>query len=105
MHRRGGTLPSFPRCFAPMGYLASSVRGVAVESLSTLRAAADPGFVRQTVSTILPTMVTEPLRRLSPANGSSTETRARAFAETLATAKGKHVLIALRGHPDPDGIA
>jgi nanoRNase/pAp phosphatase (c-di-AMP/oligoRNAs hydrolase) len=31
--------------------------------------------------------------------------RARVFAETLAAAKGKHVLIPLRGHPDPDGIA
>src|SRR5882757_2856685 len=31
--------------------------------------------------------------------------RARAFGEVLATAKGKHVLIPLRGHPDPDGIA
>ena len=31
--------------------------------------------------------------------------RARGFAEALAHAKGKHLLIALRGHPDPDGIA
>lgn len=31
--------------------------------------------------------------------------RARAFAEALSHAKGKHLLIALRGHPDPDGIA
>jgi nanoRNase/pAp phosphatase (c-di-AMP/oligoRNAs hydrolase) len=31
--------------------------------------------------------------------------RARAFAEALGQAKGKHLLIALRGHPDPDGIA
>lgn len=31
--------------------------------------------------------------------------RSRAFAEALTQAKGKHVLVALRGHPDPDGIA
>lgn len=31
--------------------------------------------------------------------------RARSFAEALTAAKGKHLLIALRGHPDPDGIA
>lgn len=31
--------------------------------------------------------------------------RARSFAEALGSAKGKHLLIALRGHPDPDGIA
>jgi nanoRNase/pAp phosphatase (c-di-AMP/oligoRNAs hydrolase) len=31
--------------------------------------------------------------------------RAQAFADALSIAKGKHVLIALRGHPDPDGIA
>lgn len=31
--------------------------------------------------------------------------RSRGFAEALASAKGKHLLIALRGHPDPDGIA
>jgi nanoRNase/pAp phosphatase (c-di-AMP/oligoRNAs hydrolase) len=49
--------------------------------------------------------MTEPVRRLSPAGAPTTEPRARAFAETLASAKGKHVLIALRGHPDPDGIA
>src|SRR5271170_7273080 len=47
----------------------------------------------------------EPIRRLTPANGAPTESRAQAFAATLAEAKGKHVLIALRGHPDPDGIA
>ena len=49
--------------------------------------------------------MTEPVRRLSPANIPVTEPRARAFAEAMATARGKHVLIALRGHPDPDGIA
>jgi len=31
--------------------------------------------------------------------------RARGFAEALSAARGKHLLIALRGHPDPDGIA
>lgn len=31
--------------------------------------------------------------------------RPRAFADALAVARGKHLLIALRGHPDPDGIA
>jgi nanoRNase/pAp phosphatase (c-di-AMP/oligoRNAs hydrolase) len=31
--------------------------------------------------------------------------RPRAFAEALSLAKGKHLLISLRGHPDPDGIA
>ena len=47
----------------------------------------------------------EPVRRLTPAVQVATEPRARAFAEALASARGKHVLIALRGHPDPDGIA
>lgn len=31
--------------------------------------------------------------------------RAQAFGEALSDARGKHLLIALRGHPDPDGIA
>ncbi len=31
--------------------------------------------------------------------------RPRAFADALVAAKGKHLLVALRGHPDPDGIA
>lgn len=48
----------------------------------------------------------EPVRRLAPANQAPTaESRGRAFAETLSAARGKHVLIALRGNPDPDGIA
>lgn len=46
----------------------------------------------------------EAVRRLVPAPASVLD-RAQAFADTLASAKGKHVLIALRGHPDPDGIA
>src|SRR5579864_9760738 len=48
--------------------------------------------------------MTEPVRRL-PLPTQSPDQRARAFADALALAKGKHVLIALRGHPDPDGIA
>src|SRR6476469_8314508 len=44
----------------------------------------------------------EPVRRLPLPDKAQ---RAREFAETLAAAKGKHLLIALRGHPDPDGIA
>src|SRR5579864_257344 len=47
----------------------------------------------------------EPVRRLAPANLPPAEPRARAFADALAAARGKSVLIALRGHPDPDGIA
>ena len=49
--------------------------------------------------------MTEPVRRLTPASVPSAEPRARGFAEALAAARGKHLLIALRGHPDPDGIA
>src|SRR5512143_2443116 len=44
----------------------------------------------------------EPVRRLPLPDKAQ---RAREFVETLASAKGKHLLIALRGHPDPDGIA
>ncbi len=47
----------------------------------------------------------EPARRLSVTSHPATESRARAFGDALSQAKGKHVLIALRGHPDPDGIA
>lgn len=43
----------------------------------------------------------EPVRRLPLPHTD----RARGFAEALQHAKGKHLLIALRGHPDPDGIA
>ena len=43
----------------------------------------------------------EPVRRLPLPHTD----RARGFAEALQQAKGKHLLIALRGHPDPDGIA
>jgi nanoRNase/pAp phosphatase (c-di-AMP/oligoRNAs hydrolase) len=49
--------------------------------------------------------MTEPVRRLAVPNQSSIEPRARAFAEALGAARGKQMLIALRGHPDPDGIA
>ncbi len=48
--------------------------------------------------------MTEAVRRLTPPS-QSLESRARVFGEALAAARGKHVLIALRGHPDPDGIA
>jgi nanoRNase/pAp phosphatase (c-di-AMP/oligoRNAs hydrolase) len=44
----------------------------------------------------------EPVRRLPLPDRAQ---RAREFADTLSVAKGKHLLIALRGHPDPDGIA
>jgi len=47
----------------------------------------------------------ETVRRLAPAAVPTTEPRSKAFAEALGVARGKHVLIALRGHPDPDGIA
>jgi nanoRNase/pAp phosphatase (c-di-AMP/oligoRNAs hydrolase) len=47
----------------------------------------------------------ETVRRLAPAAVPSNEPRSKAFAEALGMARGKHVLIALRGHPDPDGIA
>jgi nanoRNase/pAp phosphatase (c-di-AMP/oligoRNAs hydrolase) len=47
----------------------------------------------------------EPVRRLHPAGAPPPAERAQAFADALALAKGKHLLIALRGHPDPDGIA
>jgi len=49
--------------------------------------------------------MTEPARRLSLPSQSAPEPRARAFAEAMGAARDKHLLIALRGHPDPDGIA
>ena len=48
--------------------------------------------------------MTDPVRRL-PVPQTAPVDRAHAFADALGAAKGKHVLIALRGHPDPDGIA
>jgi nanoRNase/pAp phosphatase (c-di-AMP/oligoRNAs hydrolase) len=48
--------------------------------------------------------MSEPVRRLLVPPSAPIE-RARAFADTLSAAKGKHMLIPLRGHPDPDGIA
>src|SRR5436190_17273363 len=48
--------------------------------------------------------INEPIRRL-PLPHHDRQERARGFAEALQQAKGKHLLIALRGHPDPDGIA
>src|SRR5271170_6370280 len=49
--------------------------------------------------------MTEPVRRLAVPTHTSIEPRARAFAEALGAARGKQMLIALRGHPDPDSIA
>src|SRR5271156_657572 len=51
-----------------------------------------------------PVPMSEPVRRL-PLPAPAPADRARTFAETLSAAKGKNVLIPLRGHPDPDGIA
>src|SRR5580704_9998921 len=65
---------------------------------------AGAGFVGSNVSTIPPNVMTEAVRRLTPPS-QSLESRARTFGEAMASARGKHVLIALRGHPDPDGIA
>jgi nanoRNase/pAp phosphatase (c-di-AMP/oligoRNAs hydrolase) len=48
--------------------------------------------------------MSEPVRRLAVTTSPASD-RARAFAEALSAAKGKHLLIPLRGHPDPDGIA
>ena len=47
----------------------------------------------------------EPVRRLPLPHTQDRVERARGFAEALGAARGKHLLIALRGHPDPDGIA
>jgi nanoRNase/pAp phosphatase (c-di-AMP/oligoRNAs hydrolase) len=47
----------------------------------------------------------EPVRRLPLPHQPDRAERARGFAEALTGARGKHLLIALRGHPDPDGIA
>jgi nanoRNase/pAp phosphatase (c-di-AMP/oligoRNAs hydrolase) len=44
-------------------------------------------------------------RKLSLTSQPSSGQRARLFAEALSAAKGGHLLVALRGHPDPDGIA
>ena len=47
----------------------------------------------------------DPVRRLPAPPPPAAGQRARLFAEALSAAKGKHLLVALRGHPDPDGIA
>jgi nanoRNase/pAp phosphatase (c-di-AMP/oligoRNAs hydrolase) len=47
----------------------------------------------------------EPVRRLPVPSAPAAESRAQGFAEALTDARGKQLLIALRGHPDPDGIA
>src|SRR5258706_9202951 len=52
----------------------------------------------------MPFTMTDPVRRL-PVPAPAPIDRAQAFADALSLAKGKHVLIALKGHPDPDGIA
>jgi len=46
--------------------------------------------------------MSEPVRRLPVPPPVE---RSRAFADALSAAKGKRLLIPLRGHPDPDGIA
>jgi nanoRNase/pAp phosphatase (c-di-AMP/oligoRNAs hydrolase) len=48
--------------------------------------------------------MSEAVRRLTVPQAGPAE-RARALAETLELARGKHLLVSLRGHPDPDGIA
>ena len=48
--------------------------------------------------------MSEPVRRLAVPPAQTLE-RAQAFAEALGPAKGKRLLLPLRGHPDPDGIA
>src|SRR5262245_36201025 len=50
-------------------------------------------------------MVNEPVRRLHVPTPTTGIDRPRMFAEVIAAAKGKHLLIPLKGHPDPDGIA
>src|SRR3984885_12275271 len=44
-------------------------------------------------------------RKLSLTSQTTSSQRAQLFAEALSAAKGGHLLVALRGHPDPDGIA
>jgi nanoRNase/pAp phosphatase (c-di-AMP/oligoRNAs hydrolase) len=48
--------------------------------------------------------MSEAVRRLNLTPNGPAE-RARALGEALGAARGKHLLISLRGHPDPDGIA
>jgi nanoRNase/pAp phosphatase (c-di-AMP/oligoRNAs hydrolase) len=45
------------------------------------------------------------VRKLPVPPPPSSADKARLFAEALGAAKGSHLLVALRGHPDPDGIA
>jgi nanoRNase/pAp phosphatase (c-di-AMP/oligoRNAs hydrolase) len=49
--------------------------------------------------------MSDPVRRLPVPQAASPVDRAKAFADALNAARGKNVLIVLRGHPDPDGIA
>src|SRR5258708_35643429 len=48
--------------------------------------------------------MTEAVRRLTPPS-QPVESRPRAFGEALSAARGKPLVMALRCHPDPDGIA
>src|SRR5512135_2214197 len=48
--------------------------------------------------------MTDPVRRLVVPPAGSVD-RAQAFSDALSAAKGKRLLVPLRGHPDPDGIA
>src|SRR5580658_1874262 len=47
----------------------------------------------------------DPARKLSLPSSPSSADKARLFAAAVSAAKGGHLLVALRGHPDPDGIA
>ena len=58
----------------------------------------------QRLRVTIETTMTDPVRRL-PFTTVAPEARAKTFADALGAAKGKHLCIALRGHPDPDGIA
>jgi nanoRNase/pAp phosphatase (c-di-AMP/oligoRNAs hydrolase) len=47
----------------------------------------------------------ETARKLVAPGPPSSAQKPRLFAEALSAARGGHLLVALRGHPDPDGIA
>jgi nanoRNase/pAp phosphatase (c-di-AMP/oligoRNAs hydrolase) len=48
--------------------------------------------------------MSEPVRKLNITTQVPID-RTKAFVEAMQAARGKHLLIPLRGHPDPDGIA
>jgi nanoRNase/pAp phosphatase (c-di-AMP/oligoRNAs hydrolase) len=50
------------------------------------------------------TSMSEPVRKLTITSQMPLD-RTKAFVEAMSAARGKHLLITLRGHPDPDGIA